>query len=89
MIINEPREIDGIRKKLFQQLAPVSDLTTNYESLIPNSNGLHCEIFSFSSDTAKIRDQRKVYDSRDFRQDRDLSDRPEQNLENYVQRFIK
>ncbi len=74
-ILNEPREIQRIEQRFFRQLAPVNDLDIHYESLIQKSGGLHCKIFSFSSNQGKIYDHTKIYDSPKFKRNRDLSER--------------
>ncbi len=87
-LVNEPREIDRIRERIFFQLAPIDDFHTNYSSSIPGTNGLVCEIFSFLSKRGDFTNSSKIYDSPDFKKDRDLRDVSESKLENYVQRVL-
>jgi len=87
-IINNPNEIKKIQQKLFTQLNPCADLYENYSCGIKNSNGLHCKVFSFSSEKGKF-SLKEVYNSNDFKKDRNLKDTSEQNLENYVQNLIR
>lgn len=87
-LVNDNREINRIKERIFFQLNPVDDLNINYESSIPNSNGLHCYIFSFSSNKGKFVEPSKIYDSKNFKKDRELRDVEESNLEKYVQRVL-
>jgi len=88
-VLNEPREIERISERFFLQLAPVGEETINYEALIPNSGGIHCKVFSFSSEKGKFLDSSKIYSSKQLRKDRDLWERDEVGLEGYVSRLIK
>jgi len=75
--------------RFFEQLNPVDEININYEALIPNSGGIHCEVFSFSSDKGKLVEPRKIYYSKQLRKDRDLVERDEAGLEGYVSRLAK
>ena len=88
-ILNDLREIRRIQERLLIQLVPVFDLTTNYESSIPNSNGLKCRIFSFSSGRGKIERPNDVYVSGEFKKDRDLIERTDAELQGYVNRLAR
>ncbi|HLC87353.1 MAG TPA: hypothetical protein VJH65_03715 [Candidatus Nanoarchaeia archaeon] len=88
-VLNEPREIKRIEQRFFEQLARVDNINSNYESLIKNSGGLYCKIFSFSSDCGKVNDHETIYDSKKFKRDRNLSERAEEEYEKYVAGFIK
>jgi len=85
-ILNEPREIKRVTQRFFDQLAPVNDVTTNYESPLPFSNGLWCKIISFSSDRGKLEDPKKVY-AADLNRDRALWERPEEQYFKYVEQL--
>jgi hypothetical protein len=87
-LVNDNREIDRIKERIFSQLSPVDDLIVNYESSIPYSNGLQCYIFSFSSGKGCFQDSSKIYDSNNFSKDRDLRDVDESKLEKYIQRVL-
>lgn len=88
-ILNEPREIERIKQRFFSELSPLADFTENYDSLIPRTKGLHLKIFSFSSRCGEISNPRVIYYSKNFKKDRDLSDRNECKLEKYAQNLIK
>jgi len=49
LIINEPREIKTIRGKIFDQLRPLEELKSIDSCLIPNSQGIHYDLFSIYS----------------------------------------
>jgi len=87
-ILNEPREIERLEQKLFRQLYPADDLIVHYESLVEGSGGLHCKILSVSSDVGGI-NPKEVYDSPNFKRDRDLFEREEDCWESYVARFVR
>jgi hypothetical protein len=88
-ILNEPREIERIEQRLFNQLSHCDDLRTNYEKSIKSSGGLYIKIISFSSEKGRIANPQKVYDQpKKFKKDRDLRDVAEEKLENYVKRLI-
>ena len=56
---------------------------------ISNSNGLHCEVFSFSTEVGRIRNQEEIYaNPRQFRFDRDLYERDEKEVIPYIERLI-
>lgn len=88
-ILNQPREIERIKQRFLLALAPADDFRKNYECLVPNSKGLHLEIFSFSSRKGEINESWKIYDSPNFKKDRNLSDRNEKRLERYVQNLMR
>ena len=89
LIINEPREIGRIRERFLEHLAPVDDLNSICDWPIPQSNGLHCRVFSFSSGTASIEEPDKIYKNpEEFRRDRDLVERDESALIPYLRRFV-
>lgn len=88
-ILNELREIKKIKQRMFEQFAPVNDINVNYLSLIPKTKGIYCEIFSFSTDTDKILNKAKIYASPNFKRDRNLVERSEVGLENYVKSLCK
>lgn len=84
-ILNQPREIDRIKQRTLVQLAPAGELHVYYNNLLPGTDGLHCEIFSFSSNIGRIEEPKKIYDSDNFMFDRNLREGDEGELENYVQ----
>ncbi len=87
--INELREIERIEQRIFNELSHCDDLIENYYMPIKGSHGLHLKIISFSSEKGKIENPQKIYrQPRKFKKDRDLRDRAEEKLENYVQRLI-
>ena len=87
-ILNEPREIQRIRQRFLEQMIPVDDINDILDASIPGSKGLHCRIFSFSSDQDRIRNFNKIYANlRQFRKDRDLYERSEKDLLDYVSRL--
>ena len=88
-LLNEPREIERIQERFLRELAPAGELQINYESLIENSGGLHAKIISFSSDQGKVEDHRKIYDSENFRRDRDLWEREETAYDSYIRRHTR
>jgi hypothetical protein len=74
LVINEPREIDRIREKLYREMAPIVDLNELDKGLVRNSNGLHYNFFAFSTDKGRIEHPEKIYDvdSVRFSKDRGL-----------------
>ena len=88
-VLNQPREIDRIRQRFLFALTPADDFIENYDCLIPGSNGLHINIFSFSSRQGEIKHPEEIYDSPNFIKDRNLSDRGEEKLENYARSLIR
>lgn len=84
-VLNEPREIQRIKQRFFEQLAPVDDVNDICDCLISKSNGLHCKVFSFSSDAGEIKYPDKIYRNRkQIRRDRDLFERDEISMLAYV-----
>jgi hypothetical protein len=71
-IINQPREIERIKQRFLENLAPAGDFSFHTKTLIPNSRGLYFEAFSFSSNLGKIEDKEKIYKSNFFYKDRNL-----------------
>src|SRR4030042_6904513 len=80
LIINEPREIERIRERIYLQLEPIADLRNLDNSLIESSGGLHYDFFSFSTYKSRIERPDKIYNSKKFKKDRDLSERDEARL---------
>ncbi len=89
MVINEPREIERIIERIYEQLRPIDELKNNYEGLLPNSNGLYYKFFSFSTDKSTIPYPNKIYDSKNFRKDRNLMERNDVGLDRYLNSIIK
>jgi hypothetical protein len=87
MIINEPREIRRIRERIYFELQPIADLkelgTGNILFV-----GLHYDFFSFSSSTSQINPP-KIYDSKKFKKDRDLTERDELGMLTYLTSIIQ
>ncbi len=88
-IINEPREIQRIRERIYLELSPIEDLRNLYESQISNSRGLHCDFFSFSTDKFKIENPKRVYNSKKMYKDRNLQERDDLGLERYLNSILK
>lgn len=86
-ILNQPKEIGRIKERLYLELQCCDDFQLHYESLVPNSGGIHCQIFSFKSERGKIENPHKIYDSPNFKKDRDLYLRDETKWKNYVNNF--
>ncbi|PIN87603.1 hypothetical protein COV12_02955 [Candidatus Woesearchaeota archaeon CG10_big_fil_rev_8_21_14_0_10_32_24] len=89
-IINDSREIGLIEERLFNQLFSSDDYFVHYDNLIKDSCGLHCKIFSFSSERGKIEHPGKVYKG-EFKKDRSLLRKRTDEIDwvNYVEKFIK
>ena len=88
VILNEPREIDRIKQRFIEQMNPfeVRDIS---DYLIPKSNGLHCVIFSFSSEKGKIEYSDKIYKNpAQFRRDRNLTDTDEGRLLSHIEKLV-
>ncbi|MCX6749398.1 MAG: hypothetical protein NTW17_01475, partial [Candidatus Pacearchaeota archaeon] len=60
-IINEPRDIGIIERKLLEELAPVDEPRDICNWSIPGTNGLHCKVLSFSSGVGRINHPERVY----------------------------
>ena len=85
-IINQPQQIEIIRRKFLDHLAPVVDFNEICE-IDYRSKGLHGVVFSFSSDFT-IRDREEIYaEPGDFRPDRYLADRGEVAVSHYLERL--
>lgn len=84
-VLNEPREILRIQQKFLDQMLPVDNVSELLDHSIPRSNGLHCKIFSFSSDQEVIRELRIIYANlRQFKRDRNLGEYCEERLIRYA-----
>lgn len=81
-ILNEPREIDRIEQRLYGELGPISEVNIGYDYAVP-STGLRCKIFSFSTER-RLEDSDKIFRSKEFKRDRDLRERAEDEYEVYV-----
>ncbi|NMB66743.1 hypothetical protein GYA25_01645 [Candidatus Woesearchaeota archaeon] len=88
-IINEPREIQRIREKIYLELSPIEDLRNLYEGLISKSGGLHSDFFSFSTDKFKIENPKKIYNSKKIYKDRNLQEKDEAGLERYLNSLLR
>lgn len=88
-IINAPREINAIKEKIFRQLETIAEFRDIIDYPIPGSNGLHCEVFSLSSDVGTIRRPAEIYGNiNQFRRDRNLFERDECEMIPYVERLL-
>ncbi len=83
LIINEPKEIRNIRERIFKQLHPIN-LDKELEGAIKNSGGLHYNYFRLTSEKGKFENPSKIYSSKKFKLDRDLYQRDEKGLVNYL-----
>jgi hypothetical protein len=72
LVINDPRETERIKQKIYTELAPVDDLNEIDSGLIRNSRGLHYSLFALSSEKGKIESPESIYRSSNFRRDRNL-----------------
>jgi len=87
-LVNTSREIMLIRERIFAEMAPVSEVEEYFEVPVSGSRGLHFKAFSFSSDKGKIERPERVYNSRRFYYDRNLSVvRDEASWEEYMLRL--
>jgi len=86
-IINKPSQIEIIKGRFLNHLAPVDDFNEICEHSIPHSDGLHRIVFSFSSDSV-IRDLGEIYEwPADIRHDRSLSEKDEIAIIPYLERL--
>ena len=89
-ILNQPREIERIEQRFYVELANCDDVFIHYYGNVPISGGLHCKIFSFSSERGKLENPHKVYDNpRKFKKDRALWERDEDKWEAYINTFCR
>jgi hypothetical protein len=86
-ILNKPGEIERIRQRFLEQLAPVDDLNDICDYPLKKTGGLHCRIFAFSS-SKDIQDSDQIYLSFEFKRDRDLFERDEAEYQNYVLKLL-
>lgn len=89
LIINEPREINRIRERIYQELTPIVELKNLDNELIPCSKGLHYDFFSFFTYKNRIEELGKIYKSRKFKRDRDLYERDDVGLSRYLQPILE
>lgn len=54
LIVNRPREIEGIKQKIYEELKSVIEEKTIDEGLILDSEGLHYKIFSLTTTNPNI-----------------------------------
>lgn len=84
LIVNEPREIGIMERKVLEELAPVDDHRPICDWQIPASHkshcSLHCKVFSFSSGVGRIEHPERIYSSSRFYYDRRLLDVDEVRL---------
>ena len=87
-ILNEPREIKRIKQRFIEQMNPL-EIRNISDYLIPKSRGLHCMIFSLSSEKGEIKYPNKIYKNpSQFKRDRGLFDRDEKNLLSYIEKLV-
>lgn len=90
LAINTQTELDRIGQKLLEKLAMTDDLIYHYAEPVPRSQGLKCVVFSFLSEVGTLEKKNEVYDSSNFRRDRDLSiPRNSDGWRDYVEGIIK
>jgi len=90
VIINKPKEIRRIRERILGQLASASEFDPLCDYLFENSGGLHGKVFSFLSERGRIEHPEAIYDNlRQFKKDRDLGQRTEEQWIFYLKRFEK
>ncbi len=88
MIINEPREVQRIKERIYEQLNPM-DSRVLFEGNIPLSKGLHYDFFSFSSENGRIPHPEKIYKSQKFKKDRNLRECNEIQLDSYLNSIMR
>jgi hypothetical protein len=88
LIINEPKEINRIRERIYEQLQPIVEPKNLDNGLITRSGGLHYDFFSFSTQKSRIERPDKIYHSKKFKKDRDLSERDAVCLAKYLQPIL-
>jgi len=86
--LNEPREIMRIKQRLLEQVVHFDDFLILGDFGISGSNGLHCEIFSFSTDVTRIPSPSAIYQG-NFRRDRNLYPREKGDFESYVENLSR
>jgi len=59
LLVNEPRELGRIRERIFTQLQPIYDYKAIDTSLVPNSGGIHYELFYLESECGKFPSNQK------------------------------
>jgi len=78
-VVNAIREIDRVREGIiavFGAHSPIAEYHKLGEGSIPKSGGLHYEAFSFSHNKGELHsgEKKRIYDSQNFKQDRNLRD---------------
>lgn len=87
ILVNEPREIDGIRQKTREVLAPTDEEMTQSSGLIRGTNGLHYIAFQLNSyrrTKPENVDLSRIYDGLILRDRKLGSHRTVDGLSNYV-----
>ncbi len=87
-VLNEPREIIRIRERIVNNILHVDEVMELDYFKIKGSNGLGCEIFSFSTDSPNLPDFSRIYQG-DVRQDRDLYERKMGNWDAYFEKLLE
>ena len=89
LTINEPREIERIQEKIMSQFREHEDLEVIDDNVISNTNGLHYHAIRFVSNCPIIYSYSQIYNSPNFRHDRDLGfDMNDVDVGAYVERLI-
>ena len=87
-ILNDPREIMRIRQRITERVPHVDDFEELGDFGVSGSNGLHCQIFSFTTDTEELPPSREIYQG-DFRRDRNLYSRKKGDWGPYFESLVK
>ena len=66
----------------------VGDLRDIYDLQIPGTNGLHCAIFSFSTNKGSIDSPELIYDSDNFIKDRSLVERDDHDFDRWARTLV-
>ena len=88
-IVNSATEERRIRGRILEQMAPSFEFVELMDYIIPKSRGLHCTIFSFSSEQSRIENPLDIYANLSrFRRDRSLVEMAEEGLIHYAERLV-
>lgn len=88
-LINEPREIERIKQRILERMAVVDEFISICDYRIIKSNGLHCRVFSFSSDRGVIERPKEIYDNlSQFKRDRNLVEKDEVGILRYLEKMV-
>lgn len=88
-VVNKPSEIERIKQRIIEQLSPSGSYHVNLDLLVRGSDGIHCRIFSLSSEMGRIENPHKIYNNlRQFKRDRNLADKSDYELQGYAERLV-